>query len=557
MTVAKVLLPTEGYYRRGMPDGPVRSPVVVDGIVTREKLSQLLSFGTEYPELDFKSQIDPSEKAGEIQLARHVGAMRVGGGYIVLGVDDNGNPTGGMDDVDPRNFDEANLAPKLLRYLEDIGVRVQVFHLSGHAIVLLCVLPSPTGCTFFKADGKYKTDSGKEIVVFRESDVFCRDGTRSVRITKAGFEKVVESRIAGAKDAWLSEQHQIRRREAELDEIGGPKVVGDSEPEAGRGGARPPLERLSLDLEPEELGRVALELARDGDEVGFSYLLNEAVARARALIENGDLDSGLVDLLDRLTCLGATLLIHNQAEWFAQVIQALVRIYALAFGEGDARRFGYAAHISSEETPPQVWLAVIEHVFALGAMAVRLEAWDAVRTLTLQLPKPLAEDGYDKNWLRHALTMAARADHLQEEKDDGRRVDLSLLSLARNVFVRLKCLWPDGTEPDDDAVFTDLAQFDLLANLIAIDEVGEAEGRVFYPNFARFRQERVQPIADRVVGDPDLRGVLFRNGDQVLAKALLEVGNRAANEGWRFDGFESWEHTLVATFMVENLPSAS
>jgi Schlafen, AlbA_2 len=530
-----------------------RSPVVVDGIVTREKLSQLLSLGTEYPELDFKSRIDPGEKVGEVQLARHVGAMRVSGGYIVLGVDDNGNPTGGMDEVDPRNFDEANLAPKLLRYLEDVGVRVQVFDLSGHTIVLLCVLPSPTGCTFFKADGKYKDGNGKEVVAFREADVFWRDGTRSVRITKAGLENVVEARIAKAKDEWLSEQHQIRRREAELDEIGQPKVVGAPESEPVGSGTRPPLERLNLDLEPEELGRIALELARDGDQVGFTYLLNDAVARARALIENQDLDSGLVDLLDRLACLAATLLIHNQAEWFDQVIQALVKIYALAFGEGDARRFGYATQISSEETPPRVWLAVIEHVFALGALAVRLGSWDAVRTLTLQLPKPLAEDGYDKNWLRHALTMASRADHLQEEKDDGRRVDLSLLSLARNVVARLNCLRPDGSQPDDDSIFTDLAQFDLLSNLIAIDDVGDAEGRVFYPNFARFRQERIQPIADRLVADQDLRAELFRNGDQILAKALFEVGSRAANEGWRFDGFESWEHTPVAPFIVEQL----
>ncbi len=538
------------------PDS-ARSPVVVDGIVNREKLSQLLSLGTEYPELDFKSQIDPSQKSGEVQLSKHVGAMRVRGGYIVLGVDDNGNPTGGMDDVDLRSFDEANLTPKLLRYLEDVGVRVQTFDLGGHKIILLCVLPSPAGCTFFKADGQYTRDDGKEVVAFREADVFWRDGTRSVRITKAGFEEVLKTRVANAKDEWLLEQHSIRRRELELDEIGEPEIVGSSEQEhRGSGGnrRREPLDRLNLELEPRELGRLALELARDEDEVGFGYLLNEGVARARALIEGQDIDSGLIDLLDRLTCLAATLLIHNQAEWFDRVIQALVRIYALAFGDGDARRFGYSIHIDSNEVGPRVWLAVIEHIFALGALAVRLESWEAIRTLTLQLPKPLAEDGYDRNWLRHALTMAARADHLREEKDDGRRVELSLLSLARNVVARLECLRPDGQQPDDDTIFTDLAQFDLLSNLIAIDDVKEPGGRVFYPNFARFRQERIQPIADRIVNDPELRTTLFRRGDDLLAQALLEVGNRAASEGWRFDGFESWGRTSVETFVAEHLP---
>lgn len=539
-----------------MTPTPIKSPVVVDGVVNREKVAQLLSLGAEYPELDFKSRIDPSEKADAVRLAKHVGAMRVKGGYIVLGVDDRGNPTGDMDDVDERNFDEANLAPKLERYLEGIDLRAQVFTLAGNKVVLLCVLPSPDGCTFFKADGNYMRGAGKEVVEFREGDVFWREGTRSVRITRQGLEEVIKTRIEQAKAGWLEEQHGIRRREAELDEIGETTVVASQEQEAselGESSGRPSLDHLSLELDPDNLEKVVLELARNDDAVGFSYLPKESVARARALIEGKDLESGLVDLLDRLTCLAAALLIHEQNKWFARVVQALVKIYALAFGESDARRFGYSARIDPQEAGPRVWLVVIEHVFALGALATRLEAWEEVRILTLQLPKPLAEDGYDRNWLRHALTMASRAEHLEEERDGGQKVSLSLLSLARNVVARLECLRPDALGPDDDAFFTDLAQFDFLSNLIAIDDAKDLDGRAFYPNFARFRQERIQPIADRLVTDQALREDLFRNGDVLLAQALVEVGSRAANEAWRFDGFEGWEQTPVATFVVEQL----
>jgi hypothetical protein len=66
---------------------PFQSPVVVDGIVDSEKLSQLLTLGTEYPDLDYKRKIDTGTTEGTVKLARHVGAMRVGGGYIVGGVD--------------------------------------------------------------------------------------------------------------------------------------------------------------------------------------------------------------------------------------------------------------------------------------------------------------------------------------------------------------------------------------------------------------------------------------------------------------------------------------
>lgn len=535
-----------------------RSPVVVDGIVSAEKLSQLLGLEAEYPELDFKSRIDPAGRRGEVGLARHVGAMRVRGGYIVLGVDGSGVPTGEMDEVDLRSFDEANLAPKLLRYLEDVDVRVQVFDSNAHKIVLVCVLPSPTGCSFFKADGKYTRDDGREVVAFREGDVFWRDGTRSMRMTRAGLEKVIEARVGEAKDEWLAEQHGIRRRERELDEVGPPQAVGGptsgGQAESEADGGRPPLDRLNLDLGPGELEPIVIELARAGDEIGFGHLLSDAVARARAQIESGDIESGLVDLLDRLTCLAAVLLEHRVMDWFGRVVETLSKIYSLGFGPGDARRFGYSTSIDPKEIGPRVWLALIEHVYALGGLSVRLEHWDAVRILTLQLPRPLAEEGYDKNWLRHALTMAARADHLQEEKEGGVAVDIGLLSLARKVVGRLGCLQPDGLDPEDDSIFTDLAQFDLLSNLIAIDDVREPQGRVFYPNFARFRQERIQPIADRVVQEPELRSALLRNGEEVLAEALLEVGNRAANEGWRFDGFMGWERTPVATFIAGHLP---
>lgn len=53
--------------------------------------------------------------------------------------------------------------------------------------------------------------------------------------------------------------------------------------------------------------------------------------------------------------------------------------------------------------------------------------------------------------------------------------------------------------------------------------------------------------------DPELRSALFRGGDEILARALVEVGYRAANEGWQFDGFTGWEWTPVAAFILEQL----
>jgi hypothetical protein len=68
---------------------------------------------------------------------------------------------------------------------------------------------------------------------------------------------------------------------------------------------------------------------------------------------------------------------------------------------------------------------------AVGALAVRRRDWAAVHDLALQAPRgehhPNGRvEGYYGNWLRHALTHAARANPL-DENHQGRKVQVSLL----------------------------------------------------------------------------------------------------------------------------------
>jgi hypothetical protein len=520
---------------------PLASPVVVDGVVSDEKLSELLALQAEYPELDYKATIDLSTTAGLVELAKDVGAMRVRGGYLLGGVDSQGKLTGLLDGADPRPFDEANLVPKLLRYLSTpLELRTNVIERDGHKVLVICALPSPLGCTFCCADGMYTKDD-KEVVVFRKGDVFWRDGTRSVRITQEGLEDVIRRRISTEKEAWIREQQEIRRRErAELEEAYGTRRLGEG-----------PLGAVNLDLDTRELNLAALDLIRRDDTVALRHLLHDSLARARALVERDDVEDGIAELLDKLTCLAATFMAYGQQHWFEQLVALLVQIYSIPLAKGDARRFGYSAQIPTDETAPRVWLVVIERVYALGALAARLQDWESVRALTLQLPEPLIEDGYEANWLRHALTMASRAQQF-EQRGDGQQV--SLLSLARAVMGRLECLRPDGLSSEDDALLTSLAQFDVLSNVVAVGDAKTVEGRVFYSNFARFRQARMQRIVERLISDPQMRKTLFPMDDADLAIALNEIGRRARQEGVRYDGFQGWEGTAVDDFIRAHLP---
>lgn len=57
-------------------------------------------------------------------------------------------------------------------------------------------------------------------VVFREGEIFWRDGTSSVRISQAGLRAVVDAQVASAKAAWMEEQQELRRRDREEVEAG-------------------------------------------------------------------------------------------------------------------------------------------------------------------------------------------------------------------------------------------------------------------------------------------------------------------------------------------------
>ncbi len=147
--------------------------------------------------------------------------------------------------------------------------------------------------------------------------------------------------------------------------------------------------------------------------------------------------------------------------------------------------------------------------------------------------------------------MASRAQHLEEQ-----RKAISLLALARQDVARLECLRPDGLGPEDDALWTSLAQFDFLSNVVAVGAAApdDRPGRVFYSNFARFRQTRIQRIAERLITDEEMRRVLFPGDNAQLAAALHVIGSLAVEEGWRYDGFEGWGQTPVGEFIQTYLP---
>ncbi len=522
-----------------MNPSPFDSPVVVDGVLSEEKLIELLNLGTEYPQLDFKQKVE-LDKRGLVELVKDIGAFQVNGGYMLIGVNANASPTGLMDDVDLRPWDEANLTPKLLRYLPNpLDLRSRVFDREGHKIVALFIGRNPAGCAVFAADGTYQ-DKGTEVVKFRQGDVFWRDGTRSIRMSQEGLNRVFARRLDEEKRRWLVEQREIRA--GEMEQLA--KAYSSQQTVNG------PTGSVSFDMDTGELVLAGLEVVRANNSIGLQHLLMSAPSRARALIERDEIEVELGDLLDKLFCLAATFLVYGLDVELEQVLATVDQIVTLGFADDDPVSLEYSTRIPPGMRGPRVWLSILDRAYALGALAVRLEKWNAVRTLVMRTPKKIG-DYYRRDWMRHSLTMASRAQHLNEILEDGRRTEISLLTLSQSTALRLACLNPDSASADE--ILDSLAQFDLLGSLVVQMSTDAPGSNVRYPSFARFNGRRLQRILDLMTDDQEARQELGLANDVVLAQALKAIGDTAQTVGFRYNGFWDWP-PVTEDFISANAP---
>ena len=113
----------------------------------------------------------------------------------------------------------------------------------------------------------------------------------------------------------------------------------------------------------------------------------------------------------------------------------------------------------------------------------------------------------------------------------------------------------DGV-PEDDGPLTSVVEFDVLSILAAIADAKSLDSSVFYSNFARFRNERVEPIIERLITDSELRGTLFPLTDKDLAFALAALDERAVHEGFRFAGFYGFRGRPIKEFITTNRPAS-
>jgi hypothetical protein len=508
--------------------------VVLQPLVTGEKLRELLAEETESELLDYKEMLDLSSTKDVVELSKDVAAMQVEGGFIIVGADNNGRLTGRLADAQAKLFDEAKLRAKMLRYLPDnIRLLSAVHEISGNKVVLIYVYANPDGFTVFHTEGAYD-ERGRTKCVFRRGDVYVRHGTASEPWNQNDISRIFARRMEQEKNAWL-------------------QAHGEDIVNALRGSdvqqlAKATATTLTWQIDEETFVSTIIEQLRDGDEIPLKLLLRRMQGDAARFIEGEAEEADLALLLDRLSCLAAHFIILEDDEWFRRVVTTFVTIYNIGFDSS-----GHVRRDASLGTA-RLWLMVIQRIYALGALAVREERWDLVPELALKSGSGVefTRQPVARSWLRHATTAAANNNLLTVEEDNRRR-ELSLITLVAVIIQRETCLRPDLME-NDDRVLDSICQFDILAMVAVTGNVRRNETRDYYPHFSRFYGYRSQRALARLVREPDMRKAIFPGGDVDLAEVIRFINSYANEAGWRYAGWLDIDDADVERFLEQHPP---
>lgn len=191
--------------------------IVVDGRTDREKLFELLKSGGECSELDFKETLDFSKKIDELDFVKDAVSMcnRYPGGYIVIGVDDDGNPSTRSEDTNWGQFDGAVLTDKIRKYVQAPLTAISQLHeVDGHTYCLVCLLSLEDGLLVpFSKLGQTVNGKGHQSVVFREGEMVRRDGAQNRPIEYSQWTEILKQHDACVR------KDESKRMDALVDKI--------------------------------------------------------------------------------------------------------------------------------------------------------------------------------------------------------------------------------------------------------------------------------------------------------------------------------------------------
>jgi hypothetical protein len=154
--------------------------------------------------LDFKSRFEPQQTADWCELIKDVIAMaNSGGGRIVIGVNDDGSPSG-ADVAAFLGLDSADVSNKLHKYTEEhfSDFTMSAAILAGKTVAILDVRAVRFPIVF-SAPGNYEIAPGKQKTAFGKGTIYFRHGSKSEPGSSNDLRAALDRELERVKEFWL------------------------------------------------------------------------------------------------------------------------------------------------------------------------------------------------------------------------------------------------------------------------------------------------------------------------------------------------------------------
>lgn len=167
-------------------------------------IQRALQAKRESKHIEFKSAFDPSSAQDWCELIKDIVAIvNTGGGVIIFGVDNFGNPCGF--DVQPvLQIDMATITDKVAKYTT---VQLSEFEILqkekvGTAVALLLISPIDIPLVF-SSPGTYTLPTGKQQTAFSRGAVYFRHGAKSEPANRDDLRVMIEKNLEGFRRSWI------------------------------------------------------------------------------------------------------------------------------------------------------------------------------------------------------------------------------------------------------------------------------------------------------------------------------------------------------------------
>lgn len=184
--------------------------------------------------IEFKSAFDPSSAHDWCELIKDIVAIaNTGGGAIVFGVDNFGNPCS-FDARPVLQIDVATITDKVARYT---AVQLSEFEIvqkekGGVTVAVLLIAPVDIPLVF-SSPGTYTLPSNKQQTAFSRGTVYFRHGAKSEPANREDLRATVERNLEIFRRSWIKGVRKVvQAPRGHVVQVLPPEVVSSSSPEA-------------------------------------------------------------------------------------------------------------------------------------------------------------------------------------------------------------------------------------------------------------------------------------------------------------------------------------